>query len=131
MVLTSEGDAFPLDAGRHPEFRITLPCHSTHIRRTGDETGMSLRNESIGVSVSSIDEGEMAFGVVELHAGHAARSCITHRDRARDRLGPWRDGCKSSMHKTKVTVSLADKIARIEILTKTGAPYQERVSVFS
>jgi transposase len=61
---------------------------------------------------------------------HGARSCVTHLDRSRDRLGPWLDGLESRMH--KVTVALAAKIARIVwvILTKPGATYDRRVPAF-
>jgi transposase len=60
---------------------------------------------------------------------HGARSCVTHLDRSRDRLGPWLDGLERRMHKNKVTVALAAKIARIVwvILTKQGATYERRV----
>ena len=63
---------------------------------------------------------------------HGARSCVTHLDRSRDRLGPWLDGLESRMHKNKVTVALAAKIARIVwvILTKPGATYERRVPAF-
>ncbi|MEE4317912.1 MAG: IS110 family transposase [Erythrobacter sp.] len=58
-----------------------------------------------------------------------ARSCVTHLDRSRDRLGPWLDGLERRMHKNKVTVALAAKIARIVwvILTKQGATCERRV----
>ena len=63
---------------------------------------------------------------------HGARSCVTHLDRSRDRLGPWLDGLESRMHKNKVTVALAAKIARVVwvILTKPGATYERRVPAF-
>ena len=61
-----------------------------------------------------------------------ARSCVTHLDRSRDRLGPWLDGLEGRMHKNKVTVAFAAKIARIVwvILTKPGAIYERRVPAF-
>jgi len=64
---------------------------------------------------------------------HRARSCVTHLNRSRDRLGPWLDGLESRMHKNKVTVALAAKIARIVwvILTKPGATYERRIPAFS
>lgn len=63
---------------------------------------------------------------------HGARSCVTHLDRSRDRLGPWLDGLESRMHKNKVTVALAAKIARIlwVVLTKPGASYERRDPAF-
>lgn len=63
---------------------------------------------------------------------HGARSCVTHLDRSRDRLGPWLDGLEQRMHKNKVTVALAAKIARIlwVVLTKPGASYERRDPAF-
>ena len=48
-------------------------------------------------------------------------------------MGPWLDGLESRMHKNKVTVALAAKIARIVwvILTKPGATYERRIPAFS
>ena len=59
---------------------------------------------------------------------HGARSCVTHLDRTRDRLGRWLDGLQARMHVNKVTVALAAKIARVVwvILTKPGALYERR-----
>jgi transposase len=59
---------------------------------------------------------------------HGARSCVTHLDRTRDRLGGWLDGLQTRMHVNKVIVALAAKIARIAwaIITKPGALYERR-----
>jgi transposase len=59
---------------------------------------------------------------------HGARSCVTHLDRTRDRLGHWLDGLQGRMHVNKVTVALAAKIARTAwaIITKPGALYERR-----
>src|SRR5271163_4222116 len=59
---------------------------------------------------------------------HGARSCVTHLDRTRDRLGGWLDGLQARMHVNKVTVALAAKIARTAwvIITKPGALYERR-----
>lgn len=59
---------------------------------------------------------------------HGARSCVTHLDRSRDRLGGWLDGLSSRMHVNKVTVALAAKIARVAwaIITRPGALYERR-----
>ena len=43
---------------------------------------------------------------------HGARSCLTHLNRTRDRLGEWLNALQSRMHVNKVTVALAAKIAR-------------------
>lgn len=59
---------------------------------------------------------------------HGARSCVTHLDRTRDRLGSWLGALESRMHVNKVTVALAAKIARTAwvIVTKPGALYERR-----
>jgi transposase len=59
---------------------------------------------------------------------HGARSCVTHMDRSRDRLGAWLNGLERRMHGNKVTVALAAKVARIAwvILTRPGALYERR-----
>ena len=59
---------------------------------------------------------------------HGARSCVTHLDRTRDRLGGWLDALQARMHVNKVTVALAAKIARTAwvIITTQGALYERR-----
>jgi len=59
---------------------------------------------------------------------HGARSCVTHLDRARDRLGGWLDALQARMHVNKVTIALAAKIARTAwvIITRPGALYERR-----
>lgn len=64
---------------------------------------------------------------------HGARSCVTHLHRSRDRLGPWLDALEARMHKNKVTVALAAKIARIVwvVMTRPGATYARKDPAFS
>jgi transposase len=64
---------------------------------------------------------------------HGARSCVTHLDRSRNRIGAWLDGLQKRMHANKVTVALAAKIARIVwvVMTKPGASYERRDPAFS
>ncbi|MET4443829.1 transposase, partial [Bradyrhizobium sp. GM2.2] len=64
---------------------------------------------------------------------HGARSCVTHLDRSRYRLGAWLDGLQARMHTNKVTVALAAKIARIAwvVMTKPSASYERRDPAFS
>jgi transposase len=59
---------------------------------------------------------------------HGARSCVTHLDRGRDRLGGWLDGLQARMHVNKVIVALAAKISRVAwvIIAKQGALYERR-----
>lgn len=57
---------------------------------------------------------------------HGARSCVMHMDRSRNRLGAWLDALSVRVHINKLTVALANKIARMAwaILTKPGSLYQ-------
>lgn len=59
---------------------------------------------------------------------HGARSCLTHMDRSRDRLGSWLAKLQARMHVNKVTVALAAKLARIAwvIISRPGAIYERR-----
>ncbi|CAM5334430.1 transposase [Aquamicrobium terrae] len=63
---------------------------------------------------------------------HGARSCVVHLDRSRDRLGPWLNSLEARMHRKKVTVALAAKIARIVwvVMTKAGASYERQDPAF-
>lgn len=59
---------------------------------------------------------------------HGARSCVTHLDHNRDKLGDWLDALEERMHRNKVTIALANKIARIGwvILARPGALYERK-----
>lgn len=59
---------------------------------------------------------------------HGARSCIMHTDRSRHRWGAWLDALAVRVHVNKLTVALANKIARMAwvILTRPGATYQRQ-----
>ncbi len=57
---------------------------------------------------------------------HGARSCVLHLDRTKDRLGAWIGQMEAKgMHRNKVVVALANKLARIAwaVLTRHGALY--------
>ena len=57
---------------------------------------------------------------------HGARSCVAHLNRERDKLGKWLDQLEQRMHRNKVIVALANKIARMvwAVLTKPGNLYE-------
>lgn len=57
---------------------------------------------------------------------HGARSCVAHLNRERNRLGIWLDQLEQRMHKNKVIVALANKIARMvwAVLTRPGNLYE-------
>ena len=59
---------------------------------------------------------------------HGARSCVMHTDRTRHRWGIWLDALAERVHVNKLTVALANKIARMAwvILTRPGATYQRQ-----
>lgn len=58
---------------------------------------------------------------------HGARAAKLHLNRDRDRLGPWLNKAEARMPPNKVTVALANKLARIAwvILTRPGATYDK------
>ena len=60
---------------------------------------------------------------------HGARSCVAHLNRERDKIGAWLDQLEQRMHKNKVIVAFANKIARMAwaVLTRPGKLY-ERVA---
>ena len=57
---------------------------------------------------------------------HGARSCIAHLNRERDRMGEWIDQLEQRMHRNKVVVAFANKIARMAwaVLTRPGNLYE-------
>jgi len=57
---------------------------------------------------------------------HGARSCVLHLDRTKDHLGVWINAMEAKgIHRNKVIVALANKLARIAwaVLTRQGAFY--------
>jgi transposase len=62
---------------------------------------------------------------------HGARTAKLHLDRDKDRLGPWLNKAEARMPSNKVTVALANKLARIAwvILTRPGETYDKGVVV--
>lgn len=64
---------------------------------------------------------------------HGARSCVLHLDREKDRLGTWLNQLETGMHKNKVAVALANKIARVAwaILNRPGAFYHRHDTAFA
>lgn len=57
---------------------------------------------------------------------HGARSCVMHMDRTRNRLGVWIEQLSQRVHVNKLTVALANKIARMAwtVITRPGTLYQ-------
>jgi transposase len=57
---------------------------------------------------------------------HGARTCVMHLDRTRNRLGAWLDQLGERAHFNKVTVAMANKMARMAwaLITRPGALYQ-------
>jgi transposase len=57
---------------------------------------------------------------------HGARSCVTHLNREHDKIGEWLNQLEQRMHRNKVIVAFANKIARMvwAVLTKPGNLYK-------
>ena len=57
---------------------------------------------------------------------HGARSCVAHLNRERDRMGAWIEQLEQRMHRNKVVVAFANKIARMAwaVLTRPGNLYE-------
>lgn len=90
--------------------------------------GLVPREHSTGGKTTLLSISKRGNRYVRRLLIHGARSCITHLDRKRDRLGGWLDALQARMHVNKVTVALAAKIARMAwvIITKPGALYERR-----
>lgn len=57
---------------------------------------------------------------------HGARSCVAHLNRERDRMGEWIGQLEQRMHRNKVVVAFANKLARMAwaVLTRPGVLYE-------
>jgi transposase len=90
--------------------------------------GLVPRQQSTGGKVTLLGITKRGNRYVRRLLIHGARSCVTHLDRKRDRLGEWLDGLQGRMHVNKVTVALAAKIARMAwaIVTRLGSIYERR-----
>jgi transposase len=88
--------------------------------------GLVPRQHSTGGKTVLLGISKRGNGYLRRLIIHGARSCVLHLDRSRDRLGSWIERLQARMHVNKVTVALANKIARIAwvILTRLGALYQ-------
>lgn len=90
--------------------------------------GLVPRQHSTGGKTTLLGIGKRGNGYLRRLIVHGARSCVIHLDRSRDRLGAWLNQLLARMHKNKVVVALAAKIARIAwvILNRPGATYERR-----
>lgn len=90
--------------------------------------GLTPREHSTGGKTTLLGISKRGNRYVRRLLVHGARSCVTHLDRSRDRLGTWLNGLEERMHGNKVTIALANKIARITwvILTRPGALYERK-----
>jgi hypothetical protein len=59
---------------------------------------------------------------------HGARACVAHLNRQGNMLGSWLDRLDGRMHRNKVIVAMAAKIARMAwaVLIRPGATYERR-----
>jgi transposase len=88
--------------------------------------GLTPREYSTGGKTTLLGISKRGNRYVRRMLTHGARSCVMHLDRTRDKLGNWLDALEERMHGNKVTIALANKIARIAwvILTRPGALYE-------
>jgi transposase len=88
--------------------------------------GLVPRQHSTGGKTNLLGISKRGNRYVRRLLVHGARSCVTHLDRTRDRLGGWLDALQARMHVNKVIVALAAKIARVAwvIVTKPAALYE-------
>lgn len=90
--------------------------------------GLTPREHSTGGKTTLLGISKRGNRYVRKLLVHGARSCVTHLNRTRDRIGHWLDALQTRMHVNKVTVALASKIARTAwaIITQPGASYERR-----
>ena len=90
--------------------------------------GLVPREHSTGGKTTLLGISKRGNRYVRKLLVHGARSCVTHLNRTRDRIGHWLDALESRMHINKVTVALAAKIARMAwaIITRPGAIYERQ-----
>lgn len=90
--------------------------------------GLVPREHSTGGKTTLLGISKRGNRYVRKLLVHGARSCVTHLNRTRDRIGSWLDALQNRMHVNKVTVALAAKIARIAwaVLTRPGATYERQ-----
>ncbi len=95
--------------------------------------GLVPRQHSTGGKTTLLGISKRGNGYVRRLLIHGARSCFAHMDRTRDRLGGWLDNLQVRMHRNKVVVALAAKMARIAwvILNRPGALYERRDPAFA
>lgn len=90
--------------------------------------GLVPREHSTGGKTTLLGISKRGNRYVRRMLIHGARSCVSHLDRGRDRLGGWINGLLRRMHVNKVAVALAAKLARMAwvIITRPGAIYERR-----
>ncbi|MBS3848549.1 IS110 family transposase [Devosia sp. BSSL-BM10] len=90
--------------------------------------GLTPREHSTGGKTTLLGISKRGNRYVRKLLVHGARSCITHMNRTKDRIGDWLDALESRMHVNKVTVALAAKMARMAwaIIVRPGAIYDRR-----
>lgn len=88
--------------------------------------GLTPRGHSTGGKTTLLGISKRGNRYVRKLLVHGARSCVTHLNRTRDRIGHSLDALQSRMHVNKVTVALAAKIARMAwaIITRPGVIYE-------
>lgn len=75
--------------------------------------GLTPCEYSTGVKTTLLGISKRGNRYVRRMLVHGARFCVAHLDRTRDKLGNWLDALEERMHGNKVTIALANKVARI------------------
>ena len=90
--------------------------------------GLVPRQHSTGGKTTLLGISKRGNAYVRRLLVHGARSCVAHLDREKDKLGAWLDCLDGRMHRNKVIVAMAAKIARMAwaVLTRPGATYERR-----
>ncbi|MET0436531.1 MAG: IS110 family transposase [Devosia sp.] len=90
--------------------------------------GLTPREYSTGGKTTMLGISKRGNRYVRKLLIHGARSCITHMNRSKDRIGEWLEALESRMRVNKVAVAMAAKMARMAwaIIVRPGAMYDRR-----
>lgn len=75
--------------------------------------GLTPREYSTGGKTALLGISKRGNRYVRKLLVHGARSCTTHMNRSKDRIGEWLDALENRMHANKVAVAMAAKMARM------------------
>jgi transposase len=90
--------------------------------------GLVPRQHSTGGKTTLLGISKRGNAYVRRLLVHGARACVAHLNRQGNMLGSWLDRLDGRMHRNKVIVAMAAKIARMAwaVLIRPGATYERR-----